>query len=94
MFIVNIEGAIFKEEKWLVIERSLKEEHAGGTLSLVGGKWMLKGIRSERNSISQNPDEVEDIYWMSCDEIISHPKVTPWLIESIKRAEKQRVVTQ
>ena len=38
MFIVNVEGAICKDEKWLVITRSSKEEHAGGTLSLVGEK--------------------------------------------------------
>jgi NADH pyrophosphatase NudC (nudix superfamily) len=38
MFIVNVEGAIFRDEKWLLIRRSEKEEHAGGTLSLVGGK--------------------------------------------------------
>ncbi|CAN7313515.1 hypothetical protein [Paenibacillus sp. LjRoot56] len=38
MFIVNVEGAVFKEEKWLIIKRSEKEEHAGGSLSLVGGK--------------------------------------------------------
>lgn len=37
MFYVNVEGAVYKENKWLVIERSLKEEHAGGLLSLVGG---------------------------------------------------------
>lgn len=28
MFIVNVEGAIRKEHKWLIIERSKKEEHA------------------------------------------------------------------
>ncbi|OCA81604.1 DNA mismatch repair protein MutT [Bacillus sp. FJAT-27225] len=38
MFIVNVEGAIQKDGKWLVIRRSEKEEHAGGMLSLVGGK--------------------------------------------------------
>jgi len=38
MFIVNVEAAINHEGKWLVIERSQKEEHAGGMLSLVGGK--------------------------------------------------------
>ncbi|MGG3572866.1 NUDIX domain-containing protein [Bacillus gobiensis] len=37
MFLINVEGAICKENKWLVIERSLKEAHAGGLLSLVGG---------------------------------------------------------
>ena len=37
MFIVNVEGAIRKNDKWLsIIERSKKEEHAGGLLSLVG----------------------------------------------------------
>lgn len=38
MFIVNVEGAIYKNEKWLLVKRSDKEEHAGGTMSLVGGK--------------------------------------------------------
>ena len=43
MFIVNVEGAICKDDKWLVITRSTKEEHAGGTLSLVGGKVEVEG---------------------------------------------------
>lgn len=38
MFVVNVEGAIRKDNKWIIIERSKKEEHAGGLLSLVGGK--------------------------------------------------------
>jgi 8-oxo-dGTP diphosphatase len=37
-YIVNVEGAIFQGDRWLVIRRSLREEHAPGTLSLVGGK--------------------------------------------------------
>lgn len=37
-FIVNVEAAIYKENKWLMIMRSKKETHAGGTLSMVGGK--------------------------------------------------------
>jgi 8-oxo-dGTP diphosphatase len=45
MFIVNVEGAIIKDGKWLVIERSAKEEHAGGLLSLVGGT-----VENEENS--------------------------------------------
>ena len=47
MFIVNVEGAIYKNGKWLLIERSLKEEHAGGTLSLVGGKVEKEGDSSD-----------------------------------------------
>lgn len=43
MFIVNVEGAIRKDDKWLVIKRSKKEEHAGGLLSLVGGKVEIEG---------------------------------------------------
>ncbi|MGM7682563.1 NUDIX hydrolase [Cytobacillus sp. Hm23] len=43
MFIVNVEGAINKDGKWLMIRRSMKEEHAGGELSLVGGKVEREG---------------------------------------------------
>ncbi|WP_026907274.1 NUDIX hydrolase [Paucisalibacillus globulus] len=43
MFIVNVEGAIHREGKWLLIRRSEKEEHAGGSLSLVGGKCEIEG---------------------------------------------------
>jgi 8-oxo-dGTP diphosphatase len=47
MFIVNVEGAIWKDDKWLIIERSKKEEHAGGLLSLVGGKVDIEGNKSD-----------------------------------------------
>ncbi|WHY79867.1 NUDIX domain-containing protein [Neobacillus sp. WH10] len=47
MFIVNVEGAIRKNDKWLIIERSLNEEHAGGMLSLVGGKVDIEGNSSD-----------------------------------------------
>ncbi|KAB2334529.1 hypothetical protein F7731_15090 [Cytobacillus depressus] len=43
MFIVNVEGAIWKNDKWLIIERHMQEEHAGGLLSLVGGKVDKEG---------------------------------------------------
>ena len=38
MYIVNVEAAIRQDDKWLVIQRGLQEEHAAGMLSLVGGK--------------------------------------------------------
>lgn len=38
MYIVNVEGAIFNDGRWLIIKRSELEEHAPGRLSLVGGK--------------------------------------------------------
>lgn len=37
-YIVNVEAAIFKDNKWLMILRSSKESHAAGTISMVGGK--------------------------------------------------------
>jgi len=47
MFIVNVEGAIRKNNEWLIIERSKEEEHAGGMLSLVGGKVDQEGNSSD-----------------------------------------------
>lgn len=47
MFIVNVECAIWKKDKWLIVERSKKEEHAGGLLSLVGGKVDIEGNTSD-----------------------------------------------
>lgn len=44
MFILNVEGAVYREGKWLVIKRSSKEEHAGGLLSLVGGTVENEGF--------------------------------------------------
>jgi ADP-ribose pyrophosphatase YjhB (NUDIX family) len=38
LYIVNVEAAIYFEDKWLIIKRSDLEEHAPGELSLVGGK--------------------------------------------------------
>ena len=37
-YIVNVEAAIYKNNKWLIIKRSEKEEHAPGLLAMVGGK--------------------------------------------------------
>ncbi|MEK5184965.1 NUDIX hydrolase [Solibacillus sp. FSL W7-1324] len=47
MFVVNVEGAIRRNEKWLLIRRSEKEEHAGGGLSLVGGNCEIEGNSSD-----------------------------------------------
>ena len=61
MFIVNVEGAIYKNKKWLLIRRSEKEEHAGGSLSLVGGKVEKEGTSSdilEKTLIREIAEEV------------------------------------
>ncbi|MBD0384913.1 NUDIX hydrolase [Paenibacillus sedimenti] len=141
MFIVNVEGAIYCEEKWLIIKRSNKEEHAGGTLSLVGGKVDIEentldtlertvrreifeevGIEIKENihflysssfvsdsglnvinvvflceygkgtAHSKSPDEVEEVYWLTYEEVLAHSNTPPWTKESIKRAEDQRKV--
>jgi 8-oxo-dGTP diphosphatase len=136
MFIVNVEGAIFKGDKWLLIERSKKESHAGGMITLVGGKVDLegdsvdilertikreiieevgieindkvhyvqstsfvtdKGINvvdivflceySTGNAYPKSHDEVEQVYWMTYQEIMDHPHAPIWPKESIKKAE-------
>lgn len=139
MFIVNVEGAIFNGDKWLMIERSKKESHAGGMISLVGGKVDLEGdsidilertIKREifeevgieindtlhyvhstsfvtdkgvnvvdivflceyatGEAYSKSPDEVEQVFWMTYQEIMNHPDIVKWPKESIKRAELVR----
>ncbi|MDQ0226212.1 NUDIX hydrolase [Metabacillus niabensis] len=136
MFIVNVEGAIRKDDKWLIIRRSKKEEHAGGSLSLVGGKVEIEGNSSnilERTikreiqeevgvkvkdklhyvhstsfvsdtaenvvdivflceyqsgeAYPKSPDEVEEILWLTTNEVIDHPNSPIYLKESIKQAE-------
>lgn len=37
-----MEAAIYKNDKWLIIKRSEKEEHAPGLLAMVGGKVETK----------------------------------------------------
>lgn len=136
MFIVNVEGAIRKNDKWLIIERSKKEEHAGGLLSLVGGKVEIEGNSAnilERTvkreifeevgvkvkdrliyvhstsfvtdkgenvidivflcehetgeAFPKSHDEVEQVLWLTTEEIVSHPKAPSYLKESIKQSE-------
>jgi 8-oxo-dGTP diphosphatase len=47
VFIVNVEGAIHRNGKWLFIKRSEKEEHAAGAISMVGGKCDMEGMSSD-----------------------------------------------
>ena len=61
MFIVNVEGAIYKDEKWLIVRRSEKEDHAPGALALVGGKVDQEGNSTdilERTLIREVEEEV------------------------------------
>ncbi|QUG41905.1 NUDIX domain-containing protein [Psychrobacillus sp. INOP01] len=136
MFIVNVEGAIYKSEKWLLIRRSEKEEHAGGSLSLVGGKVEKEGTSSDilektlkreiteevgievsnlryvnsssfvtdsginvvdivflcdhesGEAFAKSPDEVDEVIWMTTQQILNNSNLPIYLKENIKLAEK------
>ncbi|MBS4220306.1 NUDIX domain-containing protein [Bacillus sp. FJAT-49711] len=136
MFIVNVEGAIRRNDKWLLIFRSKKEEHAGGSLSLVGGKCEIEGNFSDilertlqreiyeevgievtglryvnsssfvtdsglnvidivfichhksGEAFAKSTDEVDDVVWMTTQEILSHNGLPAYLKENIKLAER------
>lgn len=133
IFIVNVEAVIYKDDKWLMIRRSEKESHAGGTISFVGGKvenagnsydileaTLKREIKEEIDieiedfmqyiasssfiadngdpvidivllckyksgeSKAVNSDEVADIFWMTAEEILNHPKAIDWTKHVIK----------
>jgi 8-oxo-dGTP diphosphatase len=46
-YIVNVEGAIFKDGRYLLVIRGAGETHAAGMLSLVGGKVENAGISAD-----------------------------------------------
>ncbi|MHA1995411.1 MAG: NUDIX hydrolase [Candidatus Hodarchaeales archaeon] len=137
-YIVNVEAAIFKGKKWLLIERSEKEEYGGGLLSFVGGKvdktensakileqTLIREIDEEigveiedkMTYVNSNlflaleqpvvdiiflckyksgvphcksPDEVAKIYWMTLEEVRSHPNIPVWFERNIILAEEVR----
>lgn len=45
LYVVNVEAAIYRDNKWLIIKRSEKEEHGPGLLTLVGGKVETHGAQ-------------------------------------------------
>ena len=47
LFIVNVEGAILRGERYLMIVRGEGESHAAGTLSMPGGKVELGEIGND-----------------------------------------------
>ena len=46
-YVVNVEGAIVRDGRYLLIVRSLEDTHAPGALALVGGKVENAGIVSD-----------------------------------------------
>ncbi|MBY6036493.1 NUDIX domain-containing protein [Fictibacillus nanhaiensis] len=136
MFVVNVEAAVYQRDCWLIIQRSLKEEHAAGELSLVGGQVEDEGNSSdilERTAIREvfeevgvkvkgtpqyvhstsfisnsgkkvvdivflveydsgeaypkSENEVENVFWLTTEEIMSHPETNEIVRESIRRAD-------
>lgn len=41
--VINVVGAIYRDDKWLMIKRSEKEEYAPGIIAMVGGKVENEG---------------------------------------------------
>ena len=139
-YIVNVEGAVVRDGRYLLVTRGAGEEHAAGLLSLVGGKvedasnvpnilesTVRREILEEINVVvddlvyvhsnaftgSDNqpvvdivflchyasgepfvldPNEVEAIYWMTANEVLTSPDMPEWTRDSIRRAEKMRRV--
>lgn len=140
MFIVSVEGAIYKGDEWLIIRRSEQEEHAAGLLSLVGGKVEKEGfvldvlektlvreideevgIKIKENmqyiySVSfetdqgekvvniiflceyesgraraKSIDEVDEVHWLTTDDILSLKEAPDYVKESIRRANALKV---
>jgi 8-oxo-dGTP diphosphatase len=61
LFVVNVEAAIYKDDRWLVIRRSLKESHAAGMVSLVGGKVEHEGNQSDILERTLRREIVEEV---------------------------------
>ncbi|MCM3225189.1 NUDIX hydrolase [Terribacillus saccharophilus] len=78
MFVVNVEGAIYRDGKWLMIKRSEKEEHAAGCLSMVGGKCDLEGVSTDilertlkREIFEEVGIEVEDLTYVNSSSFVT-----------------------
>lgn len=41
--VINVVGAIYRDNKWLMIKRSEEEEYVPGTIAMVGGKVENEG---------------------------------------------------
>ena len=139
MFIVNVEGAIYKNDRLLLIKRSDKEEHAGGGLSLIGGKVEREGNTTDilertlkreiyeevgievtnlryvnsstfvtdsglhvvdivflcdylsGEAFAKDLDEVDDVIWLTTEQVLAKPEIPTFLKENITLANKIRV---
>ena len=76
MYTVVVEGVIPKDDRWLLIKRSMQEEHEPGVISLVGGRVETTGFshnvleqslrREVREEINASIQEKMQYLWSSC----------------------------
>lgn len=59
--IVNVEGAIQKEGRLLMVTRSEKEDHAAGLLSFVGGKVEFETSADDPISLTLKREIMEEV---------------------------------
>lgn len=69
MYVLNVEGAVYRDGKWLVIGRSSKEEHAGGLLSLVGGTVENEGFSKDLLERTLKRELFEEVGIMIKDQV-------------------------
>lgn len=74
LYILNVEAAIYKNDKWLIIKRSEKEEHAPGLLAMVGGKVETR--------IAENDVLEETLIREIMEEVGIHISKTVYYVES------------
>lgn len=60
-YIVNVEAAIYENDKWLIIKRSEEEEHAPGLLSMIGGKVEIKTPEANVLEETLNREIMEEV---------------------------------
>ena len=137
-YIINVQGAVYRGDKFLISKRSELEDFMPGIVGLAGGKieaedeeaedvllaTLAREIYEEVNVRVDNfqlvttnyfeadgvpvinivflcryvsgeaqatdPNEVEEIYWMTVEETLSHPKCMPWTQSYLSKAEVLR----
>ena len=93
LYVVNVEAAIYKDDKWLMGKRSETEDHAPGELALIGGKIETTGIENhilEKALTREVMEELTSVDWVTLDEILSDEKVPIYTKESLRMAEAIR----
>lgn len=79
LYVVNVEAAIFKQDKWLMGKRSEKEDHDAGIFSMIGGK--VENAQNDNNILEKTlkreiMEEVgisvyDDVYYVKSSSFIA-----------------------